>query len=226
VPVRIFLSSQLNHLTNPSPGFDKTGDFILGDGIAQLSGLLSRGVKVALVYGDKDYQCNWLGGEALSLAIGSSTFKDAGYEDIHTNASYVGGVVRQVGNLSFARVYQSGHERTSSFPPSLHPNTKQQQLTYLNIVPYYQPETGYQIFNRVMFDSDVATGNASCAEGYVSKGPKSAWSMSELPKAQGKANCYVWDVLETCTPAEGLVLRSGKAVVKDWVLVGNGTASI
>jgi hypothetical protein len=74
-----------------------------------------------------------------------------------------------------------------------------------------------------MFDSDVATGNASCAEGYVSKGAKSAWSVSELPKAQGKAKCYVWDVLETCTPAEGLVLRSGKAVVKDWVLVGNGT---
>jgi carboxypeptidase C (cathepsin A) len=75
--------------------------------------LLKRGVKVALVYGDKDYQCNWLGGEAISLALGSSDFHKAGYANIETNASYVGGLVRQYGNLSFSRIFQAGHESMS-----------------------------------------------------------------------------------------------------------------
>jgi carboxypeptidase C (cathepsin A) len=94
-------------------GFGNTGDFILGRGLQKLGSLLDRGVKVALVYGDRDYQCNWLGGEAVSLAIESklsSEFKKAGYADIQTNSSYVGGFVRQYGNLSFSRVFQAGHE--------------------------------------------------------------------------------------------------------------------
>lgn len=66
-----------------------------------------------MVYGDRDYQCNWFGGEAVSLAINSTSaggFASAGYADVQTNASYVGGLVRQHGNLSFTRVYQAGHE--------------------------------------------------------------------------------------------------------------------
>jgi carboxypeptidase C (cathepsin A) len=98
-------------------GFDRTGDFILGDGLKKLGSLLDRGVKVALFYGDRDYQCNWLGGEAISLAIESklsSDFKKAGYAEIETNDSHIGGFVRQHGNLSFARVFQSGHESQSN----------------------------------------------------------------------------------------------------------------
>jgi hypothetical protein len=36
----------------------QTGDFVLGRNLAILGELLDRGVKVALVYGDSDYQCN------------------------------------------------------------------------------------------------------------------------------------------------------------------------
>ena len=94
-------------------GFNISGDFVKGDNLAHLGELLDAGVKVALVYGDSDYQCNWYGGEALSLAIESdllSAFSEAGYADIQTNESYVGGAVRQHGNLSFARVFDAGHE--------------------------------------------------------------------------------------------------------------------
>lgn len=94
-------------------GFNLTGDFVRGHGLEHLGALLNRGVKVALMYGDRDYQCNWLGGEAISLAINSSTeanFKLAGYANIETNSSHVGGLVRQFGNLSFSRVFQAGHE--------------------------------------------------------------------------------------------------------------------
>lgn len=65
------------------------------------------------MYGDRDYQCNWLGGEQISLAIQSSisdNFRKAGYADIHTNPTTVGGAVRQYGNLTFSRVFDAGHE--------------------------------------------------------------------------------------------------------------------
>jgi hypothetical protein len=133
----------------------------------------------------------------------STDFKKAGYANIETNASYVGGLVRQHGNLSFARVFQAGHE-----------------------VPYYQPETAYQIFNRVMFNKDVATGEVSTVN-YSSTGPNSAWTKSVLHLEDEPAQCYLWDVFETCTKAEEAILRSGNAIVKDFILVGqtggNGT---
>lgn len=94
-------------------GFNISGDFVKGYNLKHLGDLLDGGVKVALMYGDADYQCNWYGGEALSLAIDSqvsSSFAEAGYADIQTNASYIGGAVRQHGNLSFSRVYNAGHE--------------------------------------------------------------------------------------------------------------------
>jgi hypothetical protein len=181
-------------------GFNATGDFILGHGLRKLGNLLDRGVKVALVYGDRDYQCNWLGGEAISLAIESelsADFKKAGYVDVKTNSSYVGGYVRQHGNLSFTRVFQAGHE-----------------------TPYYQPETAYQIFNRVMFDKDVATGQVAAA-GYSSVGSGSAWTKSVLQPESEPAQCYLWDVLETCTKAEIALLRNDTAIVKDFVLTGS-----
>jgi hypothetical protein len=70
-----------------------------------------------------------------------------------------------------------------------------------------------------MFGADVATGLDS-VEDYVSGGLESAWSDSEIPEPEGKTHCYLWDVLETCTPAEVAVLASGKAIMEDHVLIG------
>jgi hypothetical protein len=39
-------------------GFANSGDFVRGKNLAILGQLLDRGVKVALMYGDRDYQCN------------------------------------------------------------------------------------------------------------------------------------------------------------------------
>ncbi len=81
--------------------------------------LLGSGVKVALIYGDRDQRCPWLGAEKLSLAAqwsGADSFNAAGYEFVHTNGTYNGGVVRQHGNLSFSRVFEAGHDRTFLAP--------------------------------------------------------------------------------------------------------------
>jgi len=94
----------------------------------------------------------------------------------------------------------------------------QHSLTLLT-APYYQPETTQKIFNRIMFNTDVSTGSVSSLD-YTSKGLASAWSVSKLPTYNKTASCYLWDVLETCTEEQGAVLYSGKAIVKDFVLIG------
>lgn len=89
------------------------GDAVKVEGMKSIEYLSASGVKIALVYGDRDYRCPWLGVERLSLQAnwtGAEVFRNAGYEDIHTNGSYSGGVVRQHGNLSFSRVFDAGHD--------------------------------------------------------------------------------------------------------------------
>lgn len=112
--------------------------------------------------------------------------------------------MRQAGGLSFARVFQAAHA-----------------------VPYSQAATAAAIFERVVGGRDVATGTRGDG-GYVSEGGNSAWSESAVPGEQGRAKCYLWDVLETCTVDEEGVLYSGRAVVRDYILVGveggNGTS--
>ncbi|KAH0278786.1 alpha/beta-hydrolase, partial [Aureobasidium melanogenum] len=187
--------------------FAAAGDFLKGNNLAALGQLLDRGVKVSLLYGDRDYQCNWFGGEAISLAINSSissAFGKAGYEKFETKASYTGGLTRQYGNLSFTRVFQAGHE-----------------------VSYYQPETTYQIFNRVMFDRDVATGQISTAPAsnfstYATSGNSSALVSIGAPiKFESSVpSCYFWDIMETCTPAQAQLFANGSAITENFILVG------
>lgn len=194
--------------------FTKTGDFVLGRNLAVLGELLDRGVKVALMYGDRDFQCNWLGGEAISLAIASEItpdFQEAKYAEIQTNESYTGGMVRQFGNLSFSRVFSAGHE-----------------------VPWYQPETAYEIFQRVMFDKDVATGTKStlpCGKGKkpysTTEGDDSVLHIKNEVPPMPAPECYFWDMLETCTKEQKAIFQSGMAITKDYILIGymaaNGT---
>lgn len=101
-----------------SKGFNSLGDFGRPGSREAVSYLLDSGVKVALIYGDRDFACNWIGGERISLAIdysGSQQFRDAGYATIVTaNGIQWGGMVRQHGNFSFSRVFQAGHEGLSS----------------------------------------------------------------------------------------------------------------
>jgi carboxypeptidase C (cathepsin A) len=96
-----------------SRAFRSIGDYPRPGWKEDLAYLLEEGIKVTLVYGDRDYACNWYGGELLSLAIpyaNATSFAAAGYTDLIVNDTYVGGQTRQYGNLSFTRVYEAGHE--------------------------------------------------------------------------------------------------------------------
>lgn len=186
-----------------SSAFRSIGDYVRPGWIEDLAYLLDNGIKVTLAYGDRDYACNWYGGELLSLAINythTADFHAAGYEDIQTNASYVGGQVRQYGNLSFSRVYQAGHE-----------------------IPSYQPETAYRIFMRALFNRDIATGEESTVSGegetYSSTGPSDTLAITNEPPAQPVQFCYTLDAGSTCTEEELERLSEGSAIVDHFILV-------
>ena len=66
----------------------------------------------ALTDSIQDYICNWFGGQAISLALKYAHMKEfaaAGYAPlVYGGVEY--GEVREYGNFSFTRVYESGHE--------------------------------------------------------------------------------------------------------------------
>ncbi|KAJ5111244.1 hypothetical protein N7532_001779 [Penicillium argentinense] len=111
----------------------------------------------------KTNECKFtgMGVENISLAAGfhsAPSLRAAGYEDVRTNKTYKGGVVRQHG-ISRFRVFQGGHA-----------------------VAAYEPETIYRIFQRSMFGLDVATGHIKTDSHYSSKGPRSNWHIkNQIP---------------------------------------------
>jgi hypothetical protein len=145
-----------------------TGDAFRQAGLPELEYLLGEGVKVALVYGDRDYRCPWTGGETTAKAAQwehQTGFLAAGYERIqglgeksestslNVSTTDTGGVVKQYGQLSFSRIFNAGHS-----------------------VNAYAPETVFRIFNRTMFGHDVVSGVvAANATDYHTTGPTDSW---------------------------------------------------
>lgn len=194
------------NFTESSPSvfsaFGATGDFIAqssSDGyLGNLASLLNAGVKVALMYGDRDYICNWVGGENVSLTIpykSARSFRKAGYADIRINDSYVGGLVRQYGNLSFSRVFQAGHE-----------------------VPAYQPETAYQIFRRAIFGTDIATGKLSLTDDYSTTGLADNFAIENAVPKPYPQQCYILNPT-TCTTDQISALKNASALVHDYIII-------
>lgn len=189
--------------------------------------LLENDVQVALVYGDRDNRCNWIGAENVSLSVdypSASKFRGAGYANIVTNATYNGGVVRQYDGFSFSRVFEAGHA-----------------------VSAFQPQTASEIFERVMFRRDVATGKvhagffsfdwygqwrsrmARFVKGgqkggipqrhYRSKGPSSSWGIKNKLPGDYPLACNVWAAGLTCTTDQLAALAKGTAVVRNNIVV-------
>ncbi|KAI4717572.1 alpha/beta-hydrolase [Aureobasidium sp. EXF-10727] len=178
--------------------FTHTGDISKGGLIEDIAYILDNGVKVAMMYGDRDYACNWLGGEASSLRIpwdSQEAFSKAEYTPLVLSPVHSGGLVRQYGNLSFTRVYQAGH-----------------------LVPSYQPQAAYEIFMRSLFNKDVATGTIAVSDQYKTNGTEDAWTPSDvLPAPENE--CYTLNP-DSCTEEEREWLKDGTAIVKNWILVG------
>ena len=215
------IGARVNY-TESSPyvqaGFISTGDTIRGGQIEDLAYLLSLGIKVALIYGDADFICNWFGGEAVSLAIAgqlsdfpaqpsdastamvSSTpptyatgFPAAGYSEIVVNSTYVGGSVRQYGNLSFSRIYDAGH-----------------------FVPYFQPETAFTVFARVIGGNEISTGEDVDLTSFGSLGPANSTHTNSAPTAPAPT-CWVRSFNMTCSESDREALLAGDGFVANGI---------
>ncbi|GAB7360602.1 hypothetical protein MBLNU230_g0482t2 [Neophaeotheca triangularis] len=187
-----------------SSAFRGMGDYPRPGWLEDLAFLLESGIKVALVYGEADFACNALGGEAVSLAInytGTENFAAAGYAPIQANDSYIGGAVRQYGNLSYSMVYDAGHA-----------------------IPSYQPETSYRIFMRALFNRDISTGTVSTAGNYSSQGNVNPWARHEIPE-QRTGFCYTLDP-STCTEEQIESILDGTAVIESWILVNENSTML
>ncbi|KAI1453303.1 alpha/beta-hydrolase [Annulohypoxylon moriforme] len=202
--------------TQVAAAFASTGDYEREAMVPKLASLLNAGVRVGLIYGDRDYICNWLGGEAISLALASassstnsnsnpnpysSAFPSSGYAPIIVNESYIGGVVRQFGNLSFSRVYQAGH-----------------------FVPAYQPATAFEIFARIIRGDSVSTGENVDLSTYNTTGPSNATSSLALP-ASPEQTCWLRDVPGSCSDEQQSVILGNKGFTVNGALQTGATAT-
>ncbi|KAF2717975.1 putative serine carboxypeptidase [Polychaeton citri CBS 116435] len=125
--------------------FTSTGDDDRESGtIEAVRKLVDQGVYVVEYAGDADYNCNWLGGEAVAELTDTPGFGSAGYVNISTSDGVVHGQVKQAANFAFVRIYESGHE-----------------------VPFYQPLAALEMFERVISGKDVATGGEHVEKGCV-----------------------------------------------------------
>ncbi|APA11179.1 hypothetical protein SS1G_11382 [Sclerotinia sclerotiorum 1980 UF-70] len=186
--------------------FTSTGDYERKSYVPEIAALVKSGIHVGLMYGDRDYICNWFGGEAISLAVAkqasseyASKFPSAGYAPIITNTSYIGGVVRQFGNLSFSRIYDAGHS-----------------------IPAYQPETAFQVFARIIMGTSVSTGETIDSSVYNTTGPLNATHTTSLP-ASPTNTCYLRSIPETCTEEERDMIIAGKGAIIDGVLYSDSS---
>ncbi|KAI1408193.1 serine carboxypeptidase [Hypoxylon sp. FL1857] len=179
--------------------FRAIGDYNRPGWVEDLAFLLENGIKVHMIYGDRDYACNWIGGEAVSLAVNYSNtekFHATGYTDIVINDTYVGGQVRQYGNFSFSRVYEAGHE-----------------------VPAYQPETAYKLFYRALFNKDIATGTVDLIENpeYATEGISDTWAIKNEDPPDLLHFCYIYDT-STCTEEQIESVLNGTAVIINGII--------
>ncbi len=139
-----------------SENFQATADMARGGLLEDIAYILEHGVRVAMMFGDRDYACNWIGGEEASIRVPwklQRHFDEAGYTPLVLSPRHSGGLTRQYDNMSFTRVYQAGH-----------------------MVPSYQPEAAYEIFMRALKGRDIATGTidlqqvSKSGEEYSTKG--------------------------------------------------------
>jgi hypothetical protein len=179
--------------------FNLTGDYPRRDSLGSIGDigyLLDHKVQVALLYGDRDFACNWIGGERVSLDVryeSSEAFLAAGYANI-THGLDIWGQVRQHGNFSFSRIYQSGH-----------------------MIPSYRPEAALEIFKRVMNGKDVQTGKVDIKPSFSTNGTSTSTHTDTLQAGPGPI-CYLWALGGTCAKNQIDAVRNNNATIKNYVI--------
>ncbi|CAD0109236.1 unnamed protein product [Aureobasidium uvarum] len=203
------IGARVNYTTSSSAvmnAFVMTGDSIRGGQIQEIANLLRAGVRVSLMYGDADYiAASFAVAAALSdFPSNGSTpsylagWNSAGYADIVVNTSYVGGAVRQFGNFSFSRIYDAGH-----------------------MVPFYQPETAFTIFTRIIDGTELSTGEPIDLSDFKSSGPMNSTHMNSPLAKQPAPTCWIRAMQDTCSAEQIEDMQEGKGIVAGGIWYSN-----
>ncbi|RDA85724.1 hypothetical protein CP532_5939 [Ophiocordyceps camponoti-leonardi (nom. inval.)] len=180
-------------------GFQKTGDGARGH-LGAIASLLDLGIPVAMVYGDRDWICNWKGGEQISKAINhtqAELFSKAGYTNVEDDGKSVG-QVRQQGLLSFTRVFQASH-----------------------FVSFTQPKASFAIFDRAMGGNDIATGNIKVDGNFTTQGSAESTAITEKPAVVPPV-CHLLSLKETCTDNQIDAAAEGTAKIENGIITSPG----
>jgi hypothetical protein len=78
----------------------------------------------------------------------------------------------------------------------------------------------YKIFERVMFDKDVGTGEKTTSSNgsYSSTGATSSWAIKNKLPGESPNQCYYWTIPQTCTSDEVNSLTNGTAIFDHYIL--------
>ncbi|PHH72159.1 hypothetical protein CDD80_4738 [Ophiocordyceps camponoti-rufipedis] len=183
--------------------FHKTGDSSRGN-LSVIASLLNENIPVAMVYGDRDWVCNWKGGEEVSLRLkhdNAPAFGRAGYADVKGDNDKVVGQVREAGLLSFTRVFQASHFVAAS-----------------------QPEAGLAIFQRAMERKDIATGQTSVTNEFATEGSVESTASFEKPAVIPPV-CHFLSLGETCGQDQIDAVVNGTAVIEGGIITSPGLAA-
>lgn len=81
------------------------------------------------------------------------------------------------------------------------------------MIPYYQPETAFTVFARIVAGTDLSTGEPINSSSFSSSGPQNATHTNSVP-AQPSHTCWIRDINDTCTNDEYINIAAGNGVVK------------
>jgi hypothetical protein len=81
---------------------------------------------------------------------------------------------------------------------------------------------------RAMTNRDIATGNQSTTENhtYSTTGPSSTWQIKNEVPDPPAPTCYVRALLATCTDDQIAAVLEETALVHDWIVIDNNTATL
>lgn len=149
---------------------------------------------------NRDIICNWYSGQNASLELArllpaySAAFPSAGYADIVVNDSYIGGHVRQFGNLSFSRIFDAGH-----------------------LVPLYQPETAFTVFSRIIQGDDISLGHNIDLLTFKTEGIRDSMVHGNVVPPEIAPTCWIRDVAGTCTDEQRRAIEHGEGSVSNGI---------
>lgn len=81
---------------------------------------------------------------------------------------------------------------------------------------------------RALTNRDIATGTISTTdnETYSSTGTSSTWQFKNTVPDSPAPTCYVRALLSTCTDDQVAAVVNGTALIHDWIVIDNNTATL